>query len=157
MTSKCWKNRVVGGIAGGLLLASIPFTSFAAPAHASNTAYQGNFGNLISALNNVSAQINRVDALNNLTVSDVRLVNVQDVANGSLNGNRVNALDNALNRNSVLNNNTILQDIANGSLDNNHVIQDALNNNNVAIGQVVGIDVLNGTVYVLYLPNGLGV
>lgn len=152
MTSgKNWKNRVIGGVAGGLLMASIPLTTFAAPVN--QTANQINFGQLISALNNINAQISNVYALNNLTVSDVRLVNVQDVANG----NNIVALNNALNRNNILDNNTILQNFLNNSLNNNNVnvIRDVLNNNNIAIGQVVGIDVLNGTVYVLYLPQGV--
>jgi len=112
------------------------------------TATSANFGNLISALNNITAQIGNLNALNNVNAV-VSLVNVQDV----LNGNNVTALNNALNNN--LDNVHILQDFLNNSVNNNtvQIIKDALNNNNVAIGQVVGINVLSGgQVVVFTLP-----
>ncbi|MDQ3608724.1 MAG: hypothetical protein M3459_07475, partial [Actinomycetota bacterium] len=64
----------------------------AAPAVAQQGAQQVSFGKLTSALNNVAVQVDRVNALNDLTVEDVQVVNVED----SLNGNRVRALNNAL-------------------------------------------------------------
>lgn len=95
---------------------------------------QATFGNLIAALNNITVQIDRLNALNDLTVSQVRVVNVQDL----LNGNNTNALNNALNRN-----NTEIVTLR-GVLNNNEVIKNALNNNNVAIDRVVAISVLSG-------------
>ena len=101
---------------------------------------QANFGNLISALNNIAVEINELKALNNLTIKDVQVVNVSTV----LKGNNVQALNNALNRNetqilslrnvltNLLNNNTIT------------VLSDAFKNNKVDVGQVVAIDVLSG-------------
>lgn len=95
---------------------------------------QATFGNLIAALNNISVEINDLSALNDLTINDVQVVNVQD----TLNGNNVQALNNALNRNNV--EVITLQN----TLNNNEVIKNALNNNNVAINRVVAIDVLSG-------------
>lgn len=109
-------------------------------------AAQVTVGNLIAALNNVNVQITRLEALNDLTIQDVRLVNVQDVLNDA----NIQAFNNALNRNNVeiLNLRNVLND--------NEVIKNALNNNQVpiAIGQVVAIDVLSGgDVIVFYQPT----
>ncbi len=90
-----------------------------------------------AALNNIALQ---VDALNDVTITenDVRVVNVEDV----LNNNRV--LNNALNNNDVDIN--VLQDFLNNSLNNNNVevLNDVLNDNDVAIGDVVAVNVLSG-------------
>jgi hypothetical protein len=114
--------------------------ALAAPAAAQQTSVQRSFGNLIAALNNISVQIEELEALNDLTVSDVRVVNVEDV----LNGNRVRALNNALNRNDV--------DIVRlrNVLNDNEIIKNALNNNDVAVSDVVAIEVLSGGDIVLY-------
>ena len=109
-------------------------------------AAQVTVGNLIAALNNVNVQITRLEALNDLTIQDVRLVNVQDVLNDA----NIQAFNNALNRNNVeiLNLRNVLND--------NEVIKNALNNNQVpiAVGQVVAIDVLSGgDVIVFYQPT----
>ena len=133
----------------GLLLAVlVPGAAFA------QVSSQANFGQLISALNNINAQITQLQALNNLTVQDIRLVNVND----TLNGNNVQALNNALNRNNVqivnlqnVLNNLTVRDV----LNNNQVIPltDVLNNNNVALDRVVAVDVLSGGgLTVFYLP-----
>ena len=95
---------------------------------------QANFGNLISALNNIAVEINELNALNNLTVKDVRVVNVEDV----LKGNNVEALNNALNRNK-----TEIAKLTN-VLNNNTVLTDFLKNNNIAVSRVIAIDVLSG-------------
>ena len=97
-------------------------------------AGQANFGNLISALNNIAVEINELNALNNLTVKDVRVVNVEDV----LKGNNVEALSNALNRNK-----TEIAKLTN-VLNNNTVLTDFLKNNNIAVSRVIAIDVLSG-------------
>lgn len=101
---------------------------------------QATFGNLISALNNISANINQVNALNNL--NSVRIVNVSDL----LNGNNVNALNNALNKNNV--------EIARltNVLNNNTVLTDFLKNNNIAVDltKVVAVNVLSGGDLILY-------
>ena len=81
-------------VVGMLALATPVAASAQRPAQ---VAPQATFGNLISALNNVSVQINKLNALNGLTVSQVRVVNVSDL----LNGNNVTALNNALNKNNV--------------------------------------------------------
>ncbi len=88
----------------------------------------------------MNAEINNLEALNNLTIQDVRVVNVEDV----LNGNNVNALNN----NAV--DIAILQDFLNNSLNENNaeVLNDALNSNNVVITDVVAIDVLSGDIVV---------
>lgn len=124
----------IGACAAALAL--VGFTG--STALAASPVTQLNQGNLISALNNINAQISKVSALNNLTLSDVRVVNVQDVVNNN------QVLNNALNRNRV--NIQILRDFLNNSVNNNNVqiLDHALNNNNVTIGQIVALDVLSG-------------
>ena len=102
---------------------------------------QATFGNLIAALNNIAVEIDELNALNDLEVEDVQVVNVEDL----LNGNRVNALNNALNRNNV--------EILNlrNVLNNNDVLNDALNDLNIAINDVIAIDVLSGELVIFTL------
>ena len=108
----------------------------AATAQPNQAAGGINQGNLISALNNVAVQVDRVDALNDLTIEDVRVVNVQDVIRNS------SVLNNALRDADI----DVLTDFLNGSLNDNtvQVIKDALNQNDVAISDVVAINVLSG-------------
>lgn len=117
-------------------LAAVPSSSFAQgnKAVAKQTANQATFGNLIAALNNISAEITQLEALKNIAVGDVTVVNVSDL----LKGNNVEALNNALNKNNV--------EIARltNVLNNNTVLTDFLKNNNIAVSRVVAIDVLSG-------------
>ena len=138
--------RLATVLAVALLLLSI-----AGPALAQtqdNEVRQVTFGNLIAALNNISVEINNLQALNDLTITDVRVVNVEDV----LNDNNVRAFNNALNRNEV--DIAVLQNFLNNSLNDNVVtIREVLSNNNVAIGEVVAIDVLSGDDVAIYVQQ----
>jgi len=135
-------KRYLAGLGAAAAIAGstvLPSVALAAPPPITQSAHQANFGNLISALNNISAQIGNLQALNNLTVSNVRLVNVNDV----LNGNNVNALNNALNNNNV--NVLALQNFLNNNLNNNTVtLTNVLSQNNVLVNRVVAINVLSG-------------
>ncbi len=127
-------------------LAAVVMMAFTLPTEAQaqeQEADQDNFGNLISALNNINAQISDVEALNDLTVEDVRVVNVEDV----IQGNNVNALNNALNRNET--DIDALQDF----LNDNEILNDALNENNVAVSDVIAIDVLSGGEVVVFVQE----
>ena len=133
-------------LGAGVLMLGVPVVDQAQITNVNQTQItnpvtpQVNTGNLITALNNIVVEIGQLNALNDLTVENVRVVNVKDV----LNGNNVQALNNALNRNNV--------EILNlrNVLNNNEVIKNALNNNNVAVGQVVAIDVLSGGDVILF-------
>lgn len=130
-------------IAAGLAVAALALSLTTGPALAAPKAQQVNQGNLISALNNIAVQIEDLQALNDLTVQDVRVVNVEDV----LNNNRV--LNNALNRNDVDIN--VLRDFLNNN--NTEVavtLRNILNNNDVAINDVVAINVLSGGEVVVF-------
>ena len=117
--------------------------SLSGPAFAQPT--QVNTGNLVSALNNVNVEIDQLNVLNDLAITDVQVVNVED----SVNNNRV--------LNNVLNNNqtdiAVLQDFLNNSVNNNNVeiIKNVLNNNDVDIDDVVAIDVLRNGDVVLFV------
>jgi len=95
---------------------------------------QTTFGNLIAALNNIAVNIDELNALNDLTIGDITVVNVEQV----LNGNNVEALNNALNNNNIeiLN----LREV----LSNNVVILEVLRNADIQITDVIAIDVLSG-------------
>jgi hypothetical protein len=112
-----------------------PGRSANAPSLARSGA-QTTVGNLIAALNNVAVNIDELNALNNLTIQDVQVVNVENVLNNA------RVLENAR----FLNNITVLQDFLNNSLNDLtlQVLNDALNNNNVVITDVIAIDVLSG-------------
>ena len=130
-------------IAAGLAVAALALSLTTGPALAAPKAQQVNQGNLISALNNIAVQIEDLQALNDLTVQDVRVVNVEDV----LNNNRV--LNNALNRNDVDIN--VLRDfLNNNNTDVAVTLRNILNNNDVAINDVVAINVLSGGEVVVF-------
>ena len=124
--------------AAAVLAAGASF-AIAGPAVAQPSSGQVSFGQLISALNNIAVQVDRVEALNDLTVEDVRVVNVQD----TLNGNRVRALNNALRDADI--------DALQNFLNDNEIIKDSLNNNEVAINDVVAVSVLDGGEIVVFV------
>ena len=117
--------------------------SLSGPAFAQPT--QINTGSLVSALNNVNVEIDQLNVLNDLTITDVQVVNVED----SVNNNRV--------LNNVLNNTqtdiAVLQDFLNDSVNNNNVeiFKNVLNNNDGDIDDVVAIDVLRNGDVVLFV------
>jgi hypothetical protein len=121
-------------LGAGILMLGVPAVTLMQQPASAQQSTQATFGNLIAALNNIAVQINNLQALNDLTVQDVQVVNVQNV----LNNNNVEAFNNALNRNNV----EIIT--LRNTLNNNEIIKNVLNNNNVEIGQVVAIDVLSG-------------
>jgi hypothetical protein len=131
------KSRIAT-LAAVLALGAIPASS----ALAQQGTHQVNQGNLISALNNVTAQIDHVNALNNISLNDVQVVNVQDVIHNS------SVLNNVLRDANI----QVLQDFLNNSLNNNtvQVLNNALNNNNVNVSRVVAIDVLSGGDVILF-------
>jgi len=107
---------------------------------------QANFGNLISALNNVAVQVDHVEALKNFSISDIQVVNVDvdNVLNNSVNHNRI--IQDVLNHS--VNQNQVLTDFLNQSLNQNVIdilhSADFLNNN------VVAVNVLSGGTVVLF-------
>jgi len=131
------KTRLATFVAA-LALAGVPVSG----ALAQPPVTQINQGQLIAALNNVNVQVDRVNALNNLTLNDIQVVNVQDVIHNS------SVLNNVLRDANI----QVLQDFLNGSLNNNvvQVLNNALNNNNVNVSRVVAIDVLSGGDVILF-------
>lgn len=120
------KSRLLAPLVCAAALAVAP----AAQAEPNQAAAGINQGNLVSALNNIAVQLDRIEALNDLTVQDVRVVNVEDVLRNA------RVLNNALRDANV----QIVQD----SLNDNEVIKQALNQNDVAITDVVAVNVLSG-------------
>lgn len=133
---------------GGVTGSQLQPTESASFARQNPNTGQATFGNLIAALNNVAVNINNLELLNGLTVTDVRVVNVEDV----LNGNNVQALNNALNNNDVDIN--VLRDFLNNSVnDNTVIVNDVLDIQGVLIQDVIALDVnlLTGQVTIFQL------
>ena len=138
------QSRFTAILGAGIFMLGVPAVTLMAQPAMAQRAQQNTVGNLIAALNNIAVQITNLNALNDLTVEDVQVVNVEDV----LNGNNVEAFNNALNRNNV----EIIE--LQNTLNNNEIVKNVLNNNNVAIGEVVAIDVLSGgDVIVFFQPQ----
>lgn len=93
-------------------------------------------GNLLAALNQVNANIQDFIDVEDLQLANIQVVNVEDVLNNA----------DILNNSPFLNNVTVLQDFLNDSLNdlNVQILNNALNNNDVVITDVVAIDVLSG-------------
>lgn len=112
---------------------------------------QATVGNLIAALNNINVEIDELNALNDLTVQDVQVVNVENVLNDA----NIKAFNNALNRNNVeiLNLRNVLNNNQCSVVAVCDAIKNVLNNNNIAIGDVVAIDVLSGGEVVVFVQG----
>ena len=102
-------------------------------------------GGLIDVILNNTQALNNSPILNNLTVNDVHVVDVDR----SLNGAELNVLSDILNQSSVLSDNVV---IVQNVLNNNTVLRDFLNQNNIAVDRVVAIDVLSAPVTVFVMP-----
>ena len=103
---------------------------------------QATVGNLIAALNNIAVEIGELNALNNLSIADVRVVDIDDV----LNNNNVQAFNNALNRNNVqvLNLRNVLTNNSCSVVAVCNSLNNVLQNADIAITDVVAINVLSG-------------
>lgn len=121
-------------IAAALTTVTLAFGATPAVAAPDQDVRQVNQGQLISALNNIAVQVGDVTALNDLTIEDVQVVNVEDVLNNS------NVLNNALRGANI----QVLQDFLNGSLNNADIVQDVLNDNDVLVSDVIAVNVLSG-------------
>ena len=96
---------------------------------------QANFGNRISALNNISAE---VQALNNPNAQSIRVVTVD--VDDLVQRNNVQAFNNALNRDDI----TVLQNFLNNTTTDVAVqIRNVLNNANIDLNRVVAVNVLS--------------
>lgn len=133
---------VVAGLMSLLLVAPVA----AAPPAANQTQGAAGLVNALVGLNgqlgpNQVGLVNIGNSLNNLTA-----------LNNVLNNSPILSGNNVLNGSPILNNNNVLQDILNGSLNNNNVLNNVqvtalnnfLNNNHIAVGQVLGVAVLSG-------------
>ena len=129
------KTKLAVGATASAMMLAVAGPAVAQPTQANETA-QINQGNLISALNNVNAEINNVEALNDLTVNDVQVVNVEDAVNNN------NVLNNVLRNADV--------DALQNFLTENDVLNEALNQNDVAVEDVVAVDVLSDGTVVVY-------
>lgn len=101
-------------------------------------ANQDQFGNLISVLNDVSAQLGELEALNE--VGEVRIVRADDLLEGA----DVEALNEAITQNKT----EILG--LQSALTGNEAISNSLTQNDVAASDVIAVQVLEGGDVVVY-------
>ncbi len=103
------KSKTKVRLAAGAMVLSLSGPAFAQPT-------QINTGNLVSALNNVNVEIDQLNVLNDLTITDVQVGNVED----SVNNNQTDI--------------AVLQDFLNNSVNNNiEIIKNVLNNIDVDV------------------------
>ena len=142
------KTMFQAAAAASIILAAPSMASAQSGGGNNQKVGQATVGNLISALNNVAVEIGELNALNNLNVSDVRVVDVDDV----LNGNNVQAFNNALNRNNVeiLNLRNVLTNNSCSVVAVCNSLNNVLTNANIAITDVVAVEVLSGGDVVLF-------
>lgn len=102
---------------------------------------QANFGNLIAALNNIHSQ---VQALEEADIGDVQVVNVEDIEE-TLNENQNESLGDAFQ-------DADLEALRN-AVQNHEALTNSLSQNNVQVGDVVAVDVLNGGDVAVYVDE----
>lgn len=112
------------------------------------TGNQANFGELISSLNNMRSEIAKVQSMNGTSANNVKPVNV-----AQLNGANPSALNNAITHNqaqlSQLRN--TLGRVTVTTATNEHItVAQFLTDNRMALTQIVGVDVKNGTMVLFY-------
>jgi len=142
-----------------ILAAALSFGAITSTAHAQQPnqngrsaqgalALGGLFNSLVN-LQNVQVQAQVQNTLNNLLQSsDIRVLNLNNVLDGS----QINVLSDILRNSTVLSGITVtLQNILNNSANNNTILQNFLNQNNVALSDLVAIDVLSGRVTLITL------
>jgi hypothetical protein len=134
--------RLASVLGAGILMLGVPAATFvgripsaSAQTQPAPTPTQTQFtkDNIIAALNNIAVAIGELNALNNLTVENVQVVNVKDV---------LNKADIKILNDAIKNNKTQIITLQN-VLNKNEIIKNALNNNNVVIKDVIAIDVLD--------------
>lgn len=111
-------------------------------------AGQPNFGELISSLSNMRAEIAKVQSLNGSSANNIRPVNV-----AQLNGADPAALNTALTRNQAQLNTlrSALSRVTVTTMTNEHItVAQFLADNRINVSQVVAADVNNGTLVLFY-------
>jgi len=135
-----------------VLAAALSFTTITSTAHAQSQnqvgrsaqgalALGGLFNSLVN-LQNTQVQAQVQNTLNNiLQGSDIRILNLNNVLDGS----QIQVLSYILRNSTVLSGITVtVQNILNNSANNNTILQNVLNQNNVAVSDLVAVDVLSG-------------
>ncbi|MGH8947040.1 MAG: hypothetical protein ACRDVL_12955 [Acidimicrobiia bacterium] len=133
--------------AAAALVAALLTMALAMPAMAAHTIEDSAAG-VVAAVVHVEDSLNDLDALNDLTIQDVHIIEVNDSLN--------NVLQNAR----FLNNIDVLRDALDNLLANPNCsviavcdsINNTLNNNNILVSDVVAIDVLSGEVNIYVQP-----
>lgn len=118
------------------------------PNTAVGTAGQPNFGQLISSLNNMRAEIAKVRSMNGGSANNIRPINV-----ATLSGADPTALSNAVTKNQPQLNalrNALSRVTVTTSSNERITVAQFLSDNKIAITQVVGADVNNGMLVLFY-------
>jgi hypothetical protein len=113
-----------------------------------NAANQPDFGELISSLNNMRSEIARIQSMNGTSANNIKPVNV-----AQLNGSNPTALSNAITRSQPQLNqlrNTLGRVTVTTPANQRITVAQFLADNKMAVTQIVGADVKNGTLVLFY-------
>ncbi|HZO32945.1 MAG TPA: hypothetical protein VFH48_43945 [Chloroflexota bacterium] len=141
-----FKRRFVGALGAGILMIGIPTTVLAYQppvVPAVQQEGQGTYENMIAALNNLSAEVEQLNATTDLTITNVRLFDADYLASGQ----DPAALDQA-----VAMHGEEIQYVQ-STLANHEVVRTVLDMVQIPVERVVAVDALDaGDVAIYYQP-----
>lgn len=141
-----FKRRLVGALGAGILMIGIPTTVLAYQppvVPAVQQEGQGTYENMIAALNNLSAEVEQLNATTDLTITNVRLFDADYLASGQ----DPAALDQA-----VAMHGEEIQYVQ-STLANHEVVRTVLDMVQIPVERVVAVDALDaGDVAIYYQP-----
>ena len=141
-----FKRRFVGALGAGILMIGIPTTVLAYQppvVPAVQQEGQGTYENMIAALNNLSAEVEQLNATTDLTITNVRLFDADYLASGQ---------DPAILDQAVAMHSEEIQYVQ-STLANHEVVRTVLDMVQIPVESVVAVDTLDaGDVAIYYQP-----
>ena len=141
-----FKRRFVGALGAGILMIGIPTTVLAYQppvVPAVQQEGQGTYENMIAALNNLSAEVEQLNATTDLTITNVRLFDADYLASGQ---------DPAILDQAVAMHSEEIQYVQ-STLANHEVVRTVLDMVQIPVERVVAVDALDaGDVAIYYQP-----
>lgn len=104
---------------------------------------QATFGNLVAALNNINAQVRALEQAD-INVENIQVARVRDIRD-NLNDNQVETLNNAFRDANI--------EVLREGIQDNEVLNNFLNENDIAVNDVVAVNVLSGGDVVVFVDE----
>ena len=141
-----FKRRIAGALGAGILMIAAPTAVLAHQPPVAPVVQQEGYGtyeNMIAALDNLGAELEQLNAMTDLTLTNVRLFDADYLASGQ---------DPAVLDQAVATHGAEIQYVQN-ALANNEVVRAVLQMVNIPIESVVAVDMLDaGDVAIYYNP-----